>query len=160
MNFSRYTLRIPEYIEMLNAIWERYDVDKSLLEIEIIENDENYDNDFLISIIDKIKKAGFAISIDDFGSRYSNMALFINADLNTLKVDKRLMDDIDHNKRSQMLISSLVQICHSLHMRLIAEGVENEKQFSILQELGCDGVQGFLISRPVQIEQYENLFLK
>lgn len=70
------------------------------------------------------------------------------------------MDDIDHNKRSQMLISSLVQICHSLHMRLIAEGVENEKQFSILQELGCDGVQGFLISRPVQIEQYENLFLK
>ena len=139
---------------------ERYDVDKSLLEIEIIENDENYDNDFLISIIDKIKKAGFAISIDDFGSRYSNMALFINADLNTLKVDKRLMDDIDHNKRSQMLISSLVQICHSLHMRLIAEGVENEKQFSILQELGCDGVQGFLISRPVQIEQYENLFLK
>lgn len=160
VNFSRYTLRIPEYIEMLNAIWERYDVDKSLLEIEIIENDENYDNDFLISIIDKIKKAGFAISIDDFGSRYSNMALFINADLNTLKVDKRLMDDIDHNKRSQMLISSLVQICHSLHMRLIAEGVENEKQFSILQELGCDGVQGFLISRPVQIEQYENLFLK
>lgn len=160
VNFSRYTLRIPEYIEMLNSIWERYDVDKSLLEIEIIENDENYDNEFLISIIDKIKKAGFAISIDDFGSRYSNMALFINADLDTLKVDKRLMDDIDKNKRSRMLITSLVQICHNLHMRLIAEGVENESQFSMLQELGCDGVQGFLISRPIQIEQYENLFLK
>ena len=160
VNFSRYTLRIPEYIDMLNTIWERYDVDKSLLEIEIIENDENYDNEFLISIIDKIKKAGFAISIDDFGSRYSNMALFINADLDTLKVDKRLMDDIDKNERSRMLITSLVQICHNLHMRLIAEGVENECQFSMLQELGCDGVQGFLISRPLRIEQYENLFLK
>lgn len=160
VNFSRYTLRIPEYIDILNSIWERYDVDKSLLEIEIIENDENYDNEFLISIIDKIKKAGFAISIDDFGSRYSNMALFINADLDTLKVDKRLMDDIDNNKRSRMLVASLVQICHNLHMRLIAEGVENESQFSMLQELGCDGVQGFLISRPLQIKQYEDLFLK
>lgn len=130
------------------------------MEIEIIENDENYDNEFLISIIDKIKKAGFAISIDDFGSRYSNMALFINADLDTLKVDKRLMDDIDNNKRSRMLVASLVQICHNLHMRLIAEGVENESQFSMLRELGCDGVQGFLISRPLQIKQYEDLFLK
>lgn len=160
VNFSRYTLRIPEYIDILNEIWERYDVEKTLLEIEIIENDENLDNEFLISIIDKIKKAGFSISIDDFGARYSNMALFINADLDTLKVDKSLMDDMDKNERSQMLIKALVQICHNLDMRLIAEGVENESQFVLLQELGCDGVQGFLISKPIQIKQYEERFLK
>lgn len=160
VNFSRYTLRIPEYIDILNEIWERYDVEKTLLEIEIIENDENLDNEFLISIIDKIKKAGFSISIDDFGARYSNMALFINADLDTLKVDKSLMDDMDKNERSQMLIKALVQICHNLDMRLIAEGVENESQFALLQELGCDGVQGFLISKPIKIKQYEERFLK
>lgn len=159
VNFSRYTLRIPGYIDMLNAIWTRYDVDKSLLEIEIIENDENVDNEFLIAIIDKIKKAGFAISIDDFGVRYSNMALFINADLDTLKVDKSLMDDMNTNKRSQMLIAALVQICHNLDMRLIAEGVENQEQFDLLNDLGCDGVQGFLISKPIQIKQYEERFL-
>lgn len=159
VNFSRYTLHIPKCVELLNAIWERYDVDKSLLEIEIIVNDENVDNEFLISIIDRIKRAGFSISIDDFGSRYSNMALFINADLDTLKIDRRLMVDMERNERSQMLIASLVQICHHLQMCLIAEGVENEAQFDLLKALGCDGVQGFLISRPVRIEEYENIFL-
>lgn len=159
VNFSRYTLRIPEYLSMLDEVWKQYHIDKSLLEIEIIENDENVDNEFLISIIDKIKKAGFAISIDDFGARYSNMALFINANLDTLKVDKSLMDDMEKNERSRMLIASLVQICHNLDIQLIAEGVESQEQFSILRTLECDGVQGYLISKPICIAEYEKKFL-
>lgn len=160
VNFSRYTLRLPDFIEQLEAVTSKYDVDKHLLEIEIIENDENVDNKFLIAIMDKIKKAGFAISIDDFGARYSNMALFINAQLDTLKIDKSLMNGIEENQRSQMLIASLVQICHNLKMQLIVEGVETQEQFDILRDLHCDGIQGYFISRPVTIQQFEKNFLK
>lgn len=159
VNFSRYTLRLPDFIEQLEKIWEKYDIDKRLLEIEIIENDESVDNKFLISIMERIKKAGYAISIDDFGVRYSNMALFINAQLDTLKIDKSLMNGIEENHRSQLLISSLVQICHNLDMQLIVEGVETQEQFDILRELQCDGIQGYLISRPVTIQQFETKFL-
>lgn len=159
VNFSRYTLRLPDFIDQLEQIWSKYKVDKFLLEIEIIENDENVDNKFLISIMDRIKKAGYAISIDDFGVRYSNMALFINAQLDTLKIDKSLMNGIEENRRSQLLISSLVQICHNLDMQLIVEGVETQRQFDILRELQCDGIQGYLISRPVTIAQFEAKFL-
>lgn len=159
VNFSRYTLRLPDFITQLEQIWNKYQVDKHMLEIEIIENDENVDNKFLVSIMERIKKAGYAISIDDFGVRYSNMALFINAQLDTLKIDKSLMNGIEENKRSQLLISSLVQICHNLDMQLIVEGVETQQQFNILKGLECDGIQGYLISRPVTIQQFESKFL-
>lgn len=159
VNFSRYTLRLPDFIDQLEQVWNKYHIDKHLIEIEIIENDENADNEFLIAIMKKIKKAGFAISIDDFGARYSNMALFINAQLDTLKIDKSLMNGIEDNQRSQMLIGSLAHICHNLDIQLIVEGVETQAQFDILSELECDGIQGYFISRPITIQQFEKDFI-
>ena len=118
------------------------------------------DNEFLIMIMERIKRQGYAISIDDFGARYSNMALFINAQLDTLKLDRSMMQDLQNNRRSQMLISSLVQICHNLNMQLIVEGVETREQFDILKQLDCDGLQGYLIDRPIPIHDFEQKYIK
>ena len=90
VNFSRYTLRMADFLGELERIWGNYNVPKQYLEIEIIENDESLDNEFLIMIMERIKRQGYSISIDDFGARYSNMALFINAQLDTLKLDRSI----------------------------------------------------------------------
>lgn len=160
VNFSRYTLRMADFLGELERIWEKYKVPKQYLEIEIIENDESLDNEFLIMIMERIKRQGYSISIDDFGARYSNMALFINAQLDTLKLDRSMMQDLQNNRRSQMLISSLVQICHNLQMQLIVEGVETREQFDILKQLDCDGLQGYLIDRPIPIPEFEQKYTK
>lgn len=159
VNFSRYTLRNIDFVDKLNEIWNRYRIPKYLLEIEIIENDEEMSSDILHQVLQRIKSEGYSLSIDDFGARYSNIALFIDNDLDTLKIDRSLMKNIVANKRAQLLISSFVQICNNLNIQLIVEGVETEEQFELLNQLNCDGIQGYLISKPIPIDEYESKFL-
>lgn len=159
VNISRYTLRNVDFIDKLNEIWDKYKVPKYLLEIEVIENDEELNIDILNQVLRRIKTAGYSLSIDDFGARYSNIALFIDNDLDTLKIDRSLMKNIVVNKRAQLLISSFVQICNNLNIQLIVEGVETEEQFELLNQLNCDGIQGYLISKPIPIIEYEAKFL-
>lgn len=159
VNFSRYTLRNIDFVDRLNEIWNRYRIPKYLLEIEIIENDEEMSSDILHQVLQRIKLEGYSLSIDDFGARYSNIALFIDNDLDTLKIDRSLMKNIVANKRAQLLISSFAQICNNLNIQLIVEGVETEEQFELLNQLNCDGIQGYLISKPIPIDEYEAKFL-
>lgn len=159
VNFSRYTLKNIDFVDRLNEIWNRYRIPKYLLEIEIIENDEEMSSDILHQVLQRIKLEGYSLSIDDFGARYSNIALFIDNDLDTLKIDRSLMKNIVANERAQLLISSFAQICNNLNIQLIVEGVETEEQFKLLKQLNCDGVQGYLISKPIPIDEYEAKFL-
>lgn len=115
--------------------------------------------DILHQVLQRIKAEGYALSIDDFGARYSNIALFIDNELDTLKIDRSLMKNIVFNKRAQLLISSFVHICNNLNIKLIIEGVETEEQFELLRQLNCDGIQGYLISKPIPIEEYKEKFL-
>lgn len=159
INFSRYTMKNIDFIERLNKIWNKYKIPKYLLEIEVIENDEETDPEILYQVLHKIKSEGYSLSIDDFGARYSNMALFIDTDLDTLKIDRSLMKNILDNKRAQILISSFVRICHNMDIQLIVEGVETNEEFELLRQLECDGIQGYLISKPIPLKEYENSFL-
>lgn len=159
INISRYTLRNIDFIDKLNEIWSKYEIPKYLLEIEVIENDEEVSSDILHQVLQRIKSEGYSLSIDDFGARYSNIALFIDNDLDTLKIDRSLMKNIVANRRAQLLISSFVQICNNLNIQLIVEGVETEEQFELLNQLNCDGIQGYLISKPIPIVEYEAKFL-
>lgn len=158
VNFSRYTIVQPDFIQKINSIWSKYRFDKNMIEIEIAEKINDIDNINLLQLIQAIKAAGFLASIDDFGLQYSNLTLFTSTDVDVLKLDKSLIRDINHNYKSQLLVKSLVQICHNLDMRLIVEGVENKEQFDILSALKCDGAQGYLISKPVAISEFEKMF--
>lgn len=159
VNFSHFTLTMPNFENDLEAIWQETKIDKSLIEIEVVEHLDQLDPKSLISIIDRIKRAGFLVSINDFGVKYANLALFINSDVDILKSDRALMDDVVENKKSQMLLKSLAKICHELDMQFIAEGVETKEQFDMLMLLGCDGAQGYLFDKPMPIVEYEKKYM-
>lgn len=159
VNFSRYTLVLPEFISYLEDVWQKFRIPKELIEIEIVENVENVNSEFLISIMKRIREAGYPVSIDDFGVKYANIALFINVDLDTLKLDRSLVADLTTNIKSRWVIGSIVKMCRDLNIQSIVEGVETEEQFEILKELYCDGAQGYLISRPIPATEYEEKFL-
>lgn len=159
VNFSRYTVASPSFTKTLQSIWEKYRFSKQLLEIEIIENEGTVESEFLARLISEIKKEGFPVSIDDFGAKYSNIVLFTNADIDSLKLDRSLVKGLENNKKTQLLIQSLAQICHALNISIIVEGVETQEQFKILADLCCDGAQGYFISKPIPINEFEGSFL-
>lgn len=155
VNFSRYTLMEPDFIDILLRRWEQYHIPKKLIELEITESVETVDMDYMYSIMEKIRRAGFAVAIDDFGVKYANLALLKSSDVSTLKLDKSLIEELATSRKTRILINSVAQACRDMEIHFIVEGVETEEQFEILRELECYGAQGYLFSKPVPPETYE-----
>ncbi len=159
VNFSRYTLVEKDFLSRLNAICDRYAIDKKLVEIEITESVKGTEGIDMIRLIDQIKEEGFVISIDDFGVNYANLSLFTSIDFDVLKIDKSLAENVEHNRKAQMVIESIAGICRKMDIRMVVEGVETEDQFKILSTIGCEQAQGYLFSRPMPIEEYEEKYI-
>lgn len=156
-NFSRHSLS-GDFPGRLSEIWKTYGIPMDYIEIEVTETVEA-DSDFLfMETIRQIKEKGFKVAIDDFGARFANLSLFTMMDFDVLKIDKSLIDTITYNEKAQSVLSSIVDISHKMHTSLIAEGVETEEQRQILCRIGFDGLQGYLFSKPVPIDIFEQAF--
>lgn len=99
---------------------------------------------------------GLQIAIDDFGTGYSNLAYLKRFAVHHLKIDKSFIRDLVEDATSRQLVTAIIQMAHSLKIRVIAEGVETQQQREILVELGCDEGQGYLFGRPMKLEQLAN----
>ncbi|MEA5003988.1 MAG: bifunctional diguanylate cyclase/phosphodiesterase [Christensenella sp.] len=159
VNFSRYTLVGKDFLNRLKNICDKHGIDKELVEIEITESVKGTEGIDMIRLIDKIKEEGFVISIDDFGVNYANLSLFTSIDFDVLKIDKSLAENIQHNRKAQMVIESIAGICRKMDIRMVVEGVETEDQFNILNMIGCEQAQGYLFSRPMPMEEYEAKYI-
>lgn len=160
VNFSRYSLTERNFIETITSICAKYGIDKKWVEIEMTESVEGMEGFDITGLISRIRKAGFSVSIDDFGVHYANLCLFTSADFDVLKIDKSLVDNITTNHKAQSVVSLLVNICSKMGIRTIAEGIETQEQFNVLKNMGCVEAQGYLFSRPLPQEEYELKFLK
>lgn len=158
-NFSRNTFMEEDFLERLETIVARYDVPKKYLEVEITESMCLIDYRSLKNCINKIRKAGFRVSVDDFGTDSSNLALLAMAKFDILKIDKGFVKDIISNKHAQTIVEAMVNVCEKINIQLIAEGVENELQLEILKKCGVKTVQGFLFSKPIPVNEYEWRYL-
>lgn len=159
VNFSRYTIKEPWFHDRLLKTWEKFQIPKKYIELEITEgSDEDGDHDIL-GLLSLLRRDGFPVSIDDFGVKYANLSIFTNGDFSTLKVDKSLIGDWE-NPRTKEILRVLCDICRSTKVCLIAEGVEQVEQMDFLEQIHCDGVQGFLFSYPLPLREYEQLYLE
>ena len=159
INFSRYTLAEPNFFTQLQEVYGKYGIDKQWITIEVTESVKGVAGIDLPSLIDNIRAFGFAISIDDFGADFANLSLFSSANFDEIKMDKSLVNSLLINQKSQLIIESVVTICRKMGIRVVAEGVETEEQFYILQQNGCEQAQGYLFSKPVSIQEYEERFI-
>lgn len=101
------------------------------------------------SMINQLRKAGISISLDDFGTGYSSLKYFKELPVTTLKIDKSFIDSIETNVYDEQLVDTMIQLAHNKDIQAIAEGVESQIQLERLQNLGCDMVQGYLFSKPI-----------
>lgn len=160
INLSRSTLSYHFLADQLLALITKHNIDISLLELEVTETAE-VDNQLVFSqALEKLKEYGFSISIDDFGVRNASLSLFTTINFDILKLDRSLVKTLAQNQKARILIRSLAVICSDLGIKLIAEGVETVEQLDILKELRCNEVQGYLFSKPLPLNDFENKYLQ
>ena len=160
INLSRSTLSYHFLADQLLALITKHNIDIGLLELEVTETAE-VDNQLVFSqALEKLKEYGFSISIDDFGVRNASLSLFTTINFDILKLDRSLVKTLAQNQKARILIRSLAVICSDLGIKLIAEGVETLEQLDILKELRCNEVQGYLFSKPLPLNDFENKYLQ
>ena len=159
-NFSRITFMEDQFVKRIEAISEKYHVQRKYLEIEITESAKVTDLDTLVARIDQMRNSGFSVAMDDFGVESSNLAMLSFVKIDVLKIDKSFVKDIVTNKRAQIIIGTMTKMCEEMGIQLIAEGIEDEQQLDVVREYGVKTVQGYLFSRPIPISEYEEKYIK
>jgi EAL domain-containing protein (putative c-di-GMP-specific phosphodiesterase class I) len=103
-------------------------------------------------MLNKLKELGVKLSIDDFGTGYSSLSYLSRFPLDVLKIDKSFINQLTTDEKGLAITQAIIAIAHTLHLEVIAEGVENEKQIEILQRLNCKYVQGYFFGKPISAE--------
>lgn len=155
VNISRAHIGQTSLIDTLEALVKKYNIPPEKLELEITENLFMDDVEELFSQMDQLKEKGFRILMDDFGSGYSSLNMLRKASVDVLKIDRFFLDEIMMTSRGKIIVEASVRMAKQLGLLVIAEGVETEEQRDFLKNCGCDIVQGFLYSRPISIQDFE-----
>ena len=161
VNFSRVTLMEPDLISTMLRICEKHSVSPSRITIEVTESISKMDHNELRPLADAVREAGFRTSLDDFGSKYSNLAILTALTIDEIKFDKTLVDGLVHNEKSRAILKYGIQMCHEMKLSVsLAEGIETPEQMALLREYDCDYGQGYLFSKPLPLEEFNILLLK
>ena len=160
VNFSKNTLTYPHLLEYIHELSEQYGAPNGMIRIEITETISNMDHMEVSNIANALHDLGFSISMDDFGTKYSNMAVLTQFEFDTVKIDRSMIMDIVGNVKNQKVLKHTVEMLKDLGMEIVIEGVETSDQVTTLKELGCDIVQGYYFGKPEPEEQFYELFMK
>ena len=149
VNLSALQFREEDLHQRIIATLADVGLEPRLLEVEITESVvmENYE--MAIRILNELHKAGVHLAVDDFGTGYSSLAYLKYLPLNTLKIDRSFLSGTVPDKQDELIITAIIAMAHSMGLAVVAEGVENTAQKAFLAGLGCDEIQGYLVSEPV-----------
>jgi len=130
------------------------------LELEITEGVMMEDIGHTIASLRAIRAMGLTVAIDDFGTGFSSLSYLAKLPLDALKIDRSFIIEMTRSSEGLALVSTIINLAHGLNLKVVAEGVESEKQSRLLGLLGCDEMQGFFFSRPIPGEVFESKYLK
>lgn len=150
VNFGREHAHDSHFIEKLDKLVDSYNIDKSLLGVEITESDVATDKQDVIRWVNEIVAAGYSVSIDDFGSGMSSLSFVKDVPANILKIDRSFLADNCQTERGRMTLESVFYFAHRLHLLTVVEGVETESQLQFINTCDCDYIQGFIFSKPLE----------
>ncbi len=159
-NFSRMTLLAGDIVESAESVVKKYGVDRGRLEIEVTESIGELGRDTVYKALEQFKVLGYRISLDDFGTKYSNLAILSDIEFDVLKLDKSLVDKIRGDQVSRQVVSHMISMCNDLGIQTVAEGVEEKEQEQILKQACCAIGQGYRYGRPMEEEEFERGFLR
>jgi diguanylate cyclase len=132
-------------------------LDAGYLELELTESAVMQDPESSIQVLRQLSGLGVRISVDDFGTGYSSLSYLRRLPLDKLKIDRSFIREVAASRDDAEIVRAIVSLAHSLHLKVIAEGVETAEQLTFLRGLGCDQYQGFHCSPPVPADEFETM---
>jgi diguanylate cyclase (GGDEF)-like protein len=160
VNLSGYQLQHPGMAVVVLRILDETGLAPECLELEITETVVMQNPTLAISVLEEIRALGIQVSIDDFGTGYSSLAQLKRFSVNTLKIDKSFIRDLEHNPTDAAIASAIIAMGACLNLEVVAEGVETEGQLAFLLGKDCHGAQGYLFSKPVPGEEVPGIIRK
>ena len=154
VNLSAAQFRDQTLVDKIKCCLDDFTIDPAMLEIEITETALMHDAETATNTLCELVGVGISVSIDDFGPGYSSLNYLKQFPVGKLKIDRSFVADIGISNEDSAIARAVIQLGHSLGLSVLAEGVETNAQLEVLRDLGCDEVQGFLMSRPVTADEY------
>lgn len=153
VNVSSKDLNDDSVISYAQECVKKAGIDPKLLGFELTERVIMENQSKVKSLLNQMQSMGIGISIDDFGTGYNSLIQLVTLPISNLKIDKFFIDRLEH-ENDQAVIREVIRLAHSLQMEVIAEGVETERQLQLLEEMGCDNIQGYYFSKPLSEKEY------
>ena len=160
VNLSAKQFELPDLDDRITKILTEIGLSPLHLECELTEGTLMENPEEGLRMMERLREKGIHLALDDFGTGYSSLAYLKRFPLNTLKIDKAFIDDIAKSNVDRHMAAAIIQIAHNLGLKVVAEGVEEEEQLAILRRYDCEMLQGYLYSRPLSAERFEQLLLE
>lgn len=154
VNVSPQTLMNPGFVKNLERVVKDKNNGQHLI-FEITENIFLSEYDRLFEVLEYIRFLGIGLSIDDYGTGYSSLSRLRKLPVTELKIDQSFIKDMNDNKDDEAIVRSTIDLAHNMGLVVVAEGVETRKALMLLNKLGCDTAQGYLISKPLPVERFD-----
>jgi diguanylate cyclase (GGDEF)-like protein/PAS domain S-box-containing protein len=160
VNLSAKQFEQENLVEIIKRVLGETGLEPQWLELEITESILMKNLEVSIEVLNNLRSMGIHVSLDDFGTGYSSLNYLKRLPIDTLKIDKSFVDNITVDPKDEIIAKAIIELAHKMGLDIIAEGVEYIEQFNFLKKNKCDKVQGYLFSKPVPSEEFEQLLRK
>jgi len=157
VNLSARQFQQKNLVEVVNKALKESGLNPKYLELELTESILMQKEGPIITMLNELSSIGIELSIDDFGTGYSSLGYLNRLPIHTLKIDQSFVNSVTKNPNDAVIVSTIITLAHSLHLKAIAEGVETAAQAEFLRSLQCDRMQGFLFSKPLPAHEVTKL---
>lgn len=154
VNVSRAHFTREDLAEHICSIVDRFQVPHNMIELELTESAFFDDKYVLLKTVKRLKKAGFIVSMDDFGAGYSSLNSLKELNIDVLKIDADFFRGADVEERGMLIVSEVIDLAKKLNMKIVAEGIESREQVDFLAEQECDLIQGYFFAKPMPIDEF------
>ena len=160
INLSPVQLKQKSFNLHFSRILKKYDVRPKMIELEITESTLMNNMDKTITMLKKLRLSGTQVSLDDFGTGYSSLTYLKHFPVNTLKIDRSFIQNVTADSDDAVIVKGVIALAHGMHLKVVAEGIEEDAQLAFLQNAGCDYGQGYYFSKPVDVSTFTKIFMK
>jgi len=157
VNMSSRQLREETFFDVVRTLLNDFSMDGKFLELELTESMLLANAEQTIETLNKLKQLGVSFSIDDFGTGYSSLSYLKKYPITVLKIDRSFVLDINHNQSGESIVQTIINMAHTLGMKVVAEGVETLEHLKFLNSNGCDFLQGYYFSKPVLANEFSEM---
>lgn len=157
VNISARQFKQEDLLFQIDRILDETRLAPEYLELELTEAAVIQNMDMTINIMSKIKDRGITLALDDFGTGYSSLSYLKKFPIDTLKIDMSFIRDMQQSEANKNIVNSIIELAHSLKLKVVAEGVETLEQAHVLAAMECDIMQGYLFSKPLDNQDFESL---